>query len=162
VEFSMGVAANRKVTHVANTLSNLAAQSKIVGNTDMTQFFAAANEVMTPYNTPPISQRISEVWLDPSTTPPTPRVMWSKSSTGSTLAPRATGDTSVNVPSALAIKDTYLIYSEVSFKYDVPASIGYVAHSSMHLGDVSYARPRYSRSVPFCTDTVTPSGCTAF
>jgi Flp pilus assembly protein TadG len=161
----MGVAANRKVTHVANTLSNLAAQSKYVGNADMTQFFAAANEVMTPYNTPPISQRISEVWLDPSTTPPTPRVMWSKSSTGSNLTPRGTG-TSVNVPTALAVPGTYLIYSEVNFRYDVPASIGYVAHSTMNLGDVSYARPRYSLSVPFCTNVPSPpdppTGCTTF
>jgi len=159
VEFSLGVAANRKVTQAANTLSNLAAQSKTVGPDDMTQFFAAANEVMTPYNAPPIAQRISELHIDPTTMQAV--VQWSKSSPGSSLTPRGTGDT-LSVPTALAVPDTYLIFSEVSFPYNVPASIGYVVHSTMNLKDVSYARPRYSLSVRYCTDPTAQTGCTTF
>jgi hypothetical protein len=45
------------------------------------------------------------------------------------------------VPAALAVADTYLICSEVSYRY-VP-TVGYVmAKAGVNLSDMAYARPR--------------------
>src|ERR1700716_4669946 len=48
VEFSSGVAVDRKVTLVARTLSDLTSQSTTVTDTDLTNFFAAAAGILTP------------------------------------------------------------------------------------------------------------------
>src|SRR6266478_6407900 len=55
LEFSSGVAVDRKVTLMARTLSDLTSQSPPAGvaDTDLTNYFNAANGVMTPY-TPPV------------------------------------------------------------------------------------------------------------
>ena len=53
VEFSSGVAVNRKVTLMARTLSDLTSQSTSVNNTDLTGFFAASKGIMTPYPSSP-------------------------------------------------------------------------------------------------------------
>src|SRR3954454_5737314 len=67
VEFSSAVAIDRKVTLMARTLSDLTSQSTSVGDTDMTNFFAASTGVLTPYDATPVSSTISELYVDPST-----------------------------------------------------------------------------------------------
>src|SRR5450631_3747969 len=106
VEFSTGVAVDRKVTLVARTLSDLTSQSTSVGDTDMTNFFAASGAIMTPYSSAPTHSTISELYVDPATLHA--RVQWSKGTT-----PRTAGS-QVTIPAALAIAGTYLIFSEVS------------------------------------------------
>ncbi len=138
VEFSSGVAVDRKVTLMARTLSDLTSQSITVGDTDMTNFFAASTAIMTPYSSTPVKATISELYVDPTTLKA--RVQWSKGS-----VPRPVSST-VTVPTALAIADTYLIFSEVSYRY-VPA-VGYVmAKTGVNLSDFAYTRPRQSRCV---------------
>jgi len=135
VEFSSGVAVDRKVTLMARTLSDLTSQSTTVGDTDMTNFFAASAAIMTPYPTAPVNSTITELYVDPKTLQA--RVQWSKGS-----APRAVSST-VTIPTALAIGGTYMIFSEVSYLY-VP-TIGYVmGKSGVNLSDVAYTRPRQS------------------
>src|SRR5450631_3838348 len=60
VEFSSGVAVDRKVTLMARTLSDLTSQSTTVSTTDMTNFFAASAAIMTPYSATPTKSTISE------------------------------------------------------------------------------------------------------
>src|ERR1700682_582768 len=50
VEFSSGVAVDRKVTLVARTLSDLTSQSISVGDSDMTNFSTASYAILTPYS----------------------------------------------------------------------------------------------------------------
>ena len=78
VEFSSGVAVDRKVTLMARTLSDLTSQSTTVGDTDMTNFFAASAAIMTPYPTAPVQSTITELYVDPNTLQA--RVQWSKGS----------------------------------------------------------------------------------
>src|ERR1700726_3230086 len=54
VEFSSGVAVDRKVTLVARTLSDLTSQSLSVATTDLSNFFAAGTAILTPYPATPI------------------------------------------------------------------------------------------------------------
>jgi Flp pilus assembly protein TadG len=138
VEFSSGVAVDRKVTLMARTLSDLTSQSTTVSSTDMTNFFAASQAIMTPYSATPTKSTISELYVDPNSL--VARVQWSNGS-----AARTAG-TTVAIPSALAVAGTYLIFSEVSYLYK-PA-VGYVmAKAGVTLSDTAYTRPRQSACV---------------
>ena len=149
VEFSSGVAVDRKVTLVARTLSDLTSQSTSVADIDVTNFFTASGKILTPYVPTPTQAKISELYVDPTTLQA--RVQWSKSATLSssgsvTLATGRAVSSTVAIPSALAIAGTYLIFSEVSYQY-VP-TIGYVmVPTGVNLSDVSYTRPRQSTCV---------------
>ena len=50
VEFSSGVAVDRKVTVMARTLSDLTSQNISVTDTQLTNFFNASTGIMTPYS----------------------------------------------------------------------------------------------------------------
>jgi Flp pilus assembly protein TadG len=149
VEFSSGVAVDRKVTLVARTLSDLTSQSLSVADSDATNFFTASGKILTPYAPTPTQAKISELYVDSSTLQA--RVQWSKSATfdssgNVTLAPGRAVSSVVVIPSQLAVAGTYLIFSEVSYLY-VP-TIGYVmARTGVNLSDVSYTRPRQSQCV---------------
>lgn len=149
VEFSTGVAVDRKVTIMARTLSDLVSQNTSVTDTQFTSFFSAATGVMYPYASPPYSattvhSTISELYVDPNTH--TAKVQWSKGD-----AVRATGST-VTIPTALSVDNTYLIFSEVNYLY-VP-TVGYVmAKAGVNLSDVAYTRPRQSPCVLYITTT---------
>jgi len=148
VEFSSAVAIDRKVTLMARTLSDLTSQSTSVGDTDMTNFFAASTGVMTPYDATPVASTITELYVDPSTLQA--HVQWSKGS-----APRAP-KSAVTIPSTLAVGGTYLIFSEVSYTYT--PSVGYVLKNTITLSDVAYTRPRQSTCVYYSPDTA----CTTY
>ncbi|ABQ38907.1 MULTISPECIES: TadE/TadG family type IV pilus assembly protein [Bradyrhizobium] len=144
VEFCSGIAVDRKVTLMARTLSDLTSQSTSVGDSDMSNFFAASTGIMYPYSTTPVNATITELYVDPKTMQAT--VMWSKGS-----APRSSG-TTVGVPADLLVSGTYLIFSEVNYQY-VP-TIGYVmAKTGIKLSDVAYTRPRQSTCVFYSPKT---------
>jgi Flp pilus assembly protein TadG len=146
VEFSSGIAVMRKVTLVARNMSDLVSQSSAVTDTDITNFTNTGKAIMTPYSTVPLNTTVSELYVDPNTM--TAKVKWSRGS-----APRAT-DSTVAVPAALKIANTYLIYAEVSYQY-VPA-VGYVmARAGINLTDYTYTRPRQSLCVLY-SQTVCP------
>jgi Flp pilus assembly protein TadG len=149
VEFSSGVAVDRKVTLVARTLSDLTSQSTTVADSDMTNFFTASSAILTPYTPAPTQATLSELYVNPTTLKAT--VQWSKSATINsagvvTLLTGRAVSSPVTIPSALAIGGTYLIFSEVSYLYT--PTVGYVMNKAgVTLSDVSYTRPRQSTCV---------------
>jgi Flp pilus assembly protein TadG len=144
VEFSSALAANRKVTLIARTLSDLVSQSSTVTTSDLTNFGTTGNAIMNPYPLTTLQTRVTEIYVDPATL--TGKVIWSK---GSGIADRA-ANSSITVPTALQIGGTYLIYSEVKYQY-VPA-VGYVmAKLGVPLSDNTYTRPRISLCVLYGT-----------
>jgi Flp pilus assembly protein TadG len=155
VEFSSGVAVDRKVTLVARTASDLTSQSTTVADSDMTNFFTASYAILLPYSSAPSFPAahitISELYVDPATL--AARVQWSRSGTITPGNPPTvvlgTGRTVASVvaiPSALAVAGTYLIFSETSQLY-TPA-VGYVmGKPGVTLSDFAYTRPRQSTCV---------------
>jgi Flp pilus assembly protein TadG len=137
VEISNGVAVYRKVTLMAHTLADLTSQSQEVqSTTDLPNFFAASTGVMMPYSSSPISQNIAEIWVNTSGQA---RVQWSYPTT-------VTPGTVVTIPANLAVANTYVIYSTVSYLY-TPA-VGYVMSAAgVTLSDFAYTRPRVSTCV---------------
>lgn len=148
VEFSSGVAVDRKVTLIARTLSDLTSQS-VATVTDgyLQNVFTASISIMYPYVATPTNATLSEIYVS-STNVAT--IQWSKSATIQTGATQATLTTSSRhyndnvtsiVPTQLLVPKTYLILSEVSYLYT--PTIGYVmAKAGVTLQDVAYTRPR--------------------
>jgi Flp pilus assembly protein TadG len=162
VEFCSAIAIDRKVTLMARTMSDLTSQSTSVADADMTTFFNVASKIIwpypaaapNPYFTSPVSGTISELYVDPNTHKAV--VKWSKGNApravGSTATTVVIGSTATNIPTALLVDGTYLILSEVSYKY-VP-TVGYVlAKAGISLGDVAFTRPRQSTCVFYSPST---------
>jgi len=140
-EFASGVAIDRKVTIMARTLSDLTSQNTAVTDTQLTNFFNAGNAVMTPYPSAPVEGTITELYINPSTLKA--RVQWSKG-----VAARNTGEI-VEIPDALKIAGTYLIYSEVKYKY-VPSVAWFMNKTDgITLSDTSLTRPRQGLCVVY-------------
>jgi len=146
-EFATGVAVDRKVTIMARTLSDLTSQNTSVNDTQLTNFFAASTAVMTPYDAAPVQSTISELYINPNTLKA--RVQWSKGA-----APHSAGDI-IEIPEALKMGGTYLIYSEVSYKY-VPSVAWFINKvNGITLSDVTYTRPRQGLCVMYNTSVCT-------
>jgi len=156
VEFASAIAVDRKATQVARTLSDLTSQSMTVADTDIKNFGEAAKAIMTPYPPSPLVSSITEVYIDKVSG--VARVQWSK---GLTIGP--TGDVSiaaaaphnpgdvVTLPLALvAAKGTFVIWSEVSYKY-TPAIGIMMAQTGITFRDVAYTRPRLVLCVTYPT-----------
>jgi Flp pilus assembly protein TadG len=156
VEISSGVAVKRKVTLVARTLSDLTSQTQdSVADSDMRNFFAASSSVLSPYSVVPTQPTISEIYIDDSKVA---RVQWSVSATIAIVdgAPQATltdsahkaGNT-VTLPTELRVPGTYLIWSQVDYRY-IP-TIGYFMDNKagVLLRDEAFTRPRQSRCVDY-------------
>lgn len=153
LEISNGVAVDRKTTRVARALSDLTTQSQSVDSNDLKNFFAASGAVMAPYTPVPVQATLSQIYIDNNKVA---KIQWSTSATitstsGQTSATlkastRNVGDV-VTVDSNLSVKDTYLIWSEVSYKY-TPV-VGYIIKNGVTLSDQTYTRPRQSLCVPY-------------
>src|SRR5947209_13511498 len=76
IEFSSGVAVDRKVTLVARTLSDLTSQSSSVTDTDLTNFTTTVKAIMTPYQGSLLNSTVSELYVEPTTL--IAKVKWSK------------------------------------------------------------------------------------
>jgi Flp pilus assembly protein TadG len=173
VEFSSGVAVDRKVTMIARTLSDLTSQAppptpttpySIVNDAYLQNVFTASIAILTPYPSTPVNTTISEIYVDLNKVA---TIKWSKAATVSTGASQATlaassrnaGDVVTTlVPPALLVKQTYLLFSEVSYRYT--PTIGYVmSPSGVMLGDVAYTRPRQVTCVYYNPPVTPPPPC---
>lgn len=158
VEISSGVAVDRKVTLVARTLSDLLSQAgpppppapvssyAPADDTYLQNVFTAGIAILTPYCAVPATLQLTEIYVDSNQVA---KVQWSKAASVPTCnatqvtlttSTRSAGDT-ITIPPTLLVKQTYLIFSEVSYNY-TPVGIGYVMKSNVLLSDVSYTRPR--------------------
>jgi Flp pilus assembly protein TadG len=158
VEFSSGVAVDRKVTLIARTLSDLTSQSTTVSDVELGNFGQTGKAILTPYPAATLKSTITELYVDPTTLKA--RVQWSRAMTINSSGGVVLGTSShspsdpITIPSALAVGDTYLIWSEVSYKY-VPA-VGYLmAKAGITLSDLTYTRPRQSACVMYNTTACT-------
>jgi Flp pilus assembly protein TadG len=165
VELSAAISADRKATLVARTLSDLTSQMGSVADADLTNFGQAAKAIMTPYPPSPLVSSITEVYID--SVSGVARVQWSKGLTIDTAgnvsiaptAPHNQGDVVVLPTTLSAAKGTYVIWSEVSYKY-TPA-VGYIlAKTGITFKDAAFTRPRLVLCVIYPTGG--PSSCPTY
>ncbi|MFT4277697.1 MAG: TadE/TadG family type IV pilus assembly protein [Rhodopseudomonas sp.] len=154
VEITSGIAADRKVTLVARTLSDLVSQASSVTDSDMKNVFAASYGVLTPYQANSARATITQIYVDKNKIA---KVLWSKSgsvtqsgsSASASLAasPHGAGDT-ISIPDGLKVPDTFLIFSEFSYPYQ-PAVAYLLPKAGVTLSDTSYTRPRQTKCVSY-------------
>ena len=138
VEVSQGIGADRKVTLTARTICDLVSQVQSVSNSDMTNALNAASSVMAPFPVGNLKVTVSSVKIDANGKA---TIDWSDSLNGTA---RSKGST-VTLPAALNVANSYLIWSEVQYTYK--PVIGYVVTGTLTLKDQIYMRPRLSDSV---------------
>jgi Flp pilus assembly protein TadG len=138
VEISQGLTIDRKVTLVARTVADLAAQSTSITNADMTNILNASTAVLLPYAIASAKVTVSQVTIDANGTA---KISWSDTKNGTARSPGST----VVLPTALNIPNSSLIWSEVSYEYK--PVVGYVITGTMNLTDQIYMRPRLSDEV---------------
>jgi Flp pilus assembly protein TadG len=146
VELTSGLAVNRKVVLVAQTLSDLTSQSATVSTTDISGYLITGGAVLTPYSSTPLTSTITQLYVDPNTLKA--KVSWS---TNTSIHPVGS-TTTVTPPDALKIGGTYLILAEVSYKY-VPSVAYFLSSSGVTLSAVAYTRPRQSSCVTYPTNS---------
>ena len=138
VEVSRGVAIDRKVTLTTRTMADLASRVTSINNADMTNMLNATSAVIAPYDQSMVKVVLSAVNIDANGIA---KIGWSDTLHGSA---RAVGST-VAMPSVLAVPNTTLIWSEVSYNYN--PTFGYVLTGNMNLNDQIYMRPRLSDTI---------------
>src|SRR5450756_188917 len=62
VEFSSGVAVDRKVSLVTQELADLVSRNPSIADTDIANFTTIANAMLAPYSTTPLKATISELY----------------------------------------------------------------------------------------------------
>lgn len=143
IEFSSGLAADRKVSLMARALSDLTSQSNSVSDLDLANFNIVAKAILTPYTVTsgsPLVATITELYVHPTTG--VAKVIWSKGSVP------LSGN--VTIPPELVVKGTYLIMAQIEYRY-IP-TVGYVMSSAgVLLKDVAYTRPRQNACVIYPT-----------
>jgi Flp pilus assembly protein TadG len=138
VELSEGISIDRKVTLTAGTMANLAAQSATLSNADMTNILNASASIMSPYSRVPLTIVVTCIDIDKDGKA---KVKWSDTYQGTA---RGVGD-SITLPSALAVPNTSLILSEVTYAYR--PTIGRTITGTLTLSDKMYMSPRQPPTV---------------
>lgn len=138
VEISDAIGVNRKVTQTAGALDNVASQATTITNSDMTDILNAAADVMTPYPTTTLKIVVSSVKIDSQGNA---KVVWSDTRNGTARAVNS----AVTIPSALAVANTYIVLSEVSYAY-TPV-VGRTITGTITLSDKMWMSPRLSSEV---------------
>ena len=148
VGISDGVAVDRKVSLIAGTLANLTAScsdsksgagdcpNNDISTSEMTNIFAAASRIMTPYSSTPLKMTISCIAVAPDGTVTVP---WSAPTGGAAKLTEFTFGTS---ETALKVNGSQVIYATVSYDY-VPI-VGTRLIPQLTLSDHMFMSPRVS------------------
>ncbi|HET7911547.1 MAG TPA: TadE/TadG family type IV pilus assembly protein [Pseudolabrys sp.] len=139
VEVTNGVAADRKVTLTAGALANLTSQSQTITLDGMTNILNASAAIIKPYSVGNLAATITCLKIDADGNA---KVKWSATLNGTARADGA----SVTLPSsALAVPNSSLVWSEVSYNY-TPV-IGYTITGTLSLSDQMFMSPRITPPV---------------
>jgi len=145
VQLSQAIDIDRKATLAARTVADLTAQVASIDKAGVTTLLNAATQVMSPYadsagNASKLMVRVSVIKIDAQSKI---TIEWSQAKNGSPL-------TTVTVPPALEIPDTYLVLGEAQYAYT--PEIGKTLTGTMNLDDKIFMRPRLSTNVecPSC------------
>jgi Flp pilus assembly protein TadG len=156
IDLSNGFAVDRKVSQIAQMVSDLASRNTTVSETDVSNFFIIADAMLTPYDKTQLRATVTQVYLDP--TSKTAKAVWSRGDE------KKSKNAVVSVPANLIGKDSsgawlanqYLIIGETNFNYQ--PIIGWVVpKSGIALSERAFTKPRQMTCVMLGT-TCTPSG----
>jgi len=134
--------AQRKTSHVASAIGDLTAQYSAPAPSDISNFFAAGQTIMSPSPTTTLSMRISTVQENAAGT--AAAVLWSCASGSWTALAKTTPET---LPQANMIAaGQSVVMAEAQYTYSSPVS--YLLPSAFTYYNVFYLRPRIVDPIP--------------
>jgi Flp pilus assembly protein TadG len=137
--------ADRKTSHVASAIGDLAAQYSTLATGDINNFYAAGQTIMAPSPTTTLKMRISEVQENTAGTAAT--VIWSCASSNWTKLANGTPE---KLTTNLIAGGQSVIMSEAQYTYTSPVS--YIVKNLSPYYYIFYLRPRI-------VDPIPPPGC---
>jgi len=140
IEVTTAVAIDRKMTLVAHTVADLAAQSSKLTEAEITDILKASVAISAPYATSNLKVTVSSIEIDANGQA---KISWSRSYNGT-----AHKEENVSLPDVLKVPGS-LIWGEASYDYK-PMFGSTVFKASITLGDANYMRPRISSVVECC------------
>jgi Flp pilus assembly protein TadG len=140
------IAAYMKVRAATYALASISNQYTTIAAADMTQILGAASVVMAPYNSSTPFVTVSQITID-STTKAT--VEWSAASGGTARVVPST----MTLPTNLDVKNTYLIFAEVSYTYT--PLFGYFGSGGITFSDNLYVTPRSATCIVYSPQSST-------
>lgn len=140
--------AYRKVGMTARTMADVISQFTQVKQSDVQNAIDASRQVLNPYSVTNASTRISQIHI---TLAAIPEIIWS---VGSGQPKLTNADVQglqpkVMVPLAMRVPDTYLVYSEINYRY-IPVA-GASLLGPLTFKDQLLLNPRRSKDIP-CAD----------
>jgi Flp pilus assembly protein TadG len=135
-EISEGVGADRKVSLVTAALANLTAQSATLSTTQMSNILDASSSIIQPYSSSLLAMTVTCLNIDANKNV---TVKWSVTRGGTA------NSGSMTIPSALAVANSQLIYSQVSYAFT--PNLGGRITGTLTLSDKMYMSPRISAPI---------------
>jgi Flp pilus assembly protein TadG len=136
------VATYMKVRAATFALAAITNQYSTIQSSDMTSITGATSVVMAPYPATPTNPVVTITQIAISAKGQA-TVSWSYSQGGTALAQGS----SVTVPSNLAVKNTYLIFAQVSYTF-TPV-FGFFGSGGITFSDNLYVTPRVSNCINY-------------
>jgi Flp pilus assembly protein TadG len=140
VEVSQGVSIDRKITLTARTVGDLVTQYSNINNATMTNILNASAKIVGPYPDGPLKVTVSAVTIAADMTA---KIAWTDTLKGTN--PHQPGDPVTDLPEALKVPNTQLIWAETEYQYT--PTIGYVVTGPLTLSEKIYMRPRLSDTI---------------
>ncbi|HET7411850.1 MAG TPA: TadE/TadG family type IV pilus assembly protein, partial [Pararhizobium sp.] len=112
-EVSVTLSINKKVARASSTVADLVTQQQSVCPDFLQSMVDVATAIMSPYNESPVKLTVSEIHVDGSRNA---SINWSWDQDGQ--HPYSSGD-SINIPADLAIANTDLVRSDLSFDHSL-------------------------------------------
>jgi len=145
VEFSSALTVDRRVSSVASSAADLAAQAEEVTSNSVQDIFTAATSILLPYSATPISIVLTSVVADANNDT---TVDWSCALNGSAKSQGS----AITLPTGLTQPFSSVIMAEVAYSYTPP--ISQFLTGGINMSDTFYLRPRRSLTV-----AMTGGGC---
>ena len=128
---------NRKVIIAAHTIADLTARYDEVNDGKIKDILNAAEAVFAPYPSDKLTVTVTSVKIWPDGRA---EVLWSKTKTDGKIKDGRSGNVTSEIPEALKVADTGLIWGEASYVYE-PA-VAYELTGKIHLSERTFLRPR--------------------
>lgn len=140
-ELSQGITAQRRVSHAASAIGDLAAQSDKITDANMTNMFAAATAIIAPYPATDLNLRLTSITADAKKKP---KVDWVD--VKGTMPNTLKKDDEVTLPAGLVTEaGDNIIMAEATYTYKGVAQ--YVLKDGLKFSEVYYMRPRQVNKV---------------
>lgn len=142
-EVTMALMAERRAGHATAVIADLVAQDTLTTKSELSDTFAIAEEILSPFPGSGMSGRVTAIRADINGSP---KVVWSY---GKGLTALGKGSTVSDLPANLMEPFDTLIMSEMSYSFN--SAIKYALPNAMVFKEKYYLRPRKIDMVN-CTD----------